>query len=89
MNAAPNFEAALQSLEDALEALPLPPPGPAVAPALRKEYAEVALYILHAKERLALLHGMWAAQGAPQQQAEAAAKPLSRHRRKDRPMGSA
>ena len=64
MRNAPNFDLVDDALEAALAALPL---GVAdgVDPELRREYSALLLYVLHTKERLALLHGAWAAQGLP------------------------
>lgn len=65
MPKAPDFERADEALEQALAALPLLA-GADVTGELRREYSALVLYVLHTKERLALLHGMWSARGLPQ-----------------------
>jgi hypothetical protein len=76
MSAAPDFDRVDAALEEALAALPLAAGAQADAE-LRREYAALALYVLHTKERLALLHGAWAAQGLPIAEPEPLPTPLA------------
>jgi len=64
MRSRPCFERAEQSLEHALEALPLAPPKDIDAE-MRSEYAAVALYVVQTKERLQHLARMWEDKGYP------------------------
>lgn len=70
----PNIERALQHLEEALNDLPVPSLQSA-PPELRREYIRLMMYLVHTKDRRALLHGCWSAAGAPHARDP---KPLSR-----------